>query len=284
MALEIITPSYAPDFELCRDLAQSLRVHAVGPYRHTIVVPEKDVRLFSGLTDAATTIEVVEDFLPGFIRIPGNMHINRHRPFPPVRGWVSQQIVKLAVAARSDADVVVLADSDLVFVRAIDANSFRVGNDPIFYRLPDALDARLPEHLIWHAVSRRLLGLPPAADPPLPDYISWPCVWEPAVVRAMLTRIESTHRTRWQTAVGRELRFSEMILYGVFVDDLHRDGRRCAVSDMQCLRHTEEVKLGGSDLQDFLDLLRPEDLAIMISAKSDTDIAERRAALARFLT
>ena len=41
--LDVITPSYAPDFELCADLNASVLRHGGGRVRHTIIVPPKDL-------------------------------------------------------------------------------------------------------------------------------------------------------------------------------------------------------------------------------------------------
>jgi hypothetical protein len=81
--------------------------------------------------------------------------------------------------------------------------------------------------------------------------------------------------------VGAQLHFSEMILYGVYVDSRPDAGAgRTVVSDMRCHRHYDEVPLDDAGLRRFLSEIRPVDHSVMISAKSGTALAERRAALA----
>jgi hypothetical protein len=193
---------------------------------------------------------------------------------------MAQQVLKLAAAAALEADVALLADSDVCLVRPVDADTFRrPGGRDHFNALPGAVDEAMPRHLLWHQVARRLLGLPPAR-PPLPDYVSALSVWQPAVVRALLARVESVTGRRWADAVGGCVHFSEFILYGVFVEEvLGRDG--VAVSD-DPLCHSywlEDAPLDAAAAADFVAAAAATDVAVMISARSGTDTAVRRAVL-----
>ena len=278
--LEVITPSYAPDFDLCADLNASVLAHGKGA-RHTIIVPPRDVTLFEALAGQDTVIRSVEEFLPGLRRLPRNFWLNPRRPWLPVRGWIAQQLVKLAAAAASDSDLVLMVDSDIVFVRPFGAGTFlSPSGRPEFYRLEAAVDERLPRHVLWHEAAHRLLGLGLRPPTPLPDYVSCPCVWEPAAVRALLERIEDVASAPWQRVIAAEPHVSEMMLYGVFVDALLADSpARHVVDDMRCHRHYDEVALDEAELRRFLSEIRPVDHSVMISAKSGTDLEKRRAAL-----
>jgi len=278
--LEILTPSYRPDLGLCRDLNASVLAHGDAGTRHRVVVPRRDRGLVRDLAGHRTTVETSQRYLPrGFVPVPGNLHVNLLRPVPPVRGWVSQQVVKLAATAASDADLVVVADSDLVFVRPFGLETFRRDGVPLLYRLEDGVHEGLPRHVQWHRTARRVLGLPDDVSAPLPDYICWPCAWEPSVVRRLLAHVESVHRRPWQTTLAGCLHLSEMIVYGVFVDEV-LGGSDAVTSRMHCLRHTHETAFDRGALDQFLSGLRPDDLSVMISAKSGTDEAARRTALA----
>lgn len=282
MELEVITPSYAPDFEFCRDLNASVRRYGGDRVQHTIIVPPRDLALFAELGDERTRVRSVDDYLPGLRRLPGNFWLNPRRPWFPVRGWVAQQLVKLESAARSKSPLVLMVDSDIVFVRPFGADTFTSPTGtPEFYRLDDAIDERLPRHVIWHAAARRLLGVDPSPALPLPDYVSCPCVWEPEVVRSVLGRVEAVASAPWQRVVGAEPHISEMILYGVYADAFPPEQPRHIVDDMRCHRYYDEVPLDESGLRDFLAELRPIDHSVMISAKSGTDLTARRAALQR---
>ncbi|MCM4084875.1 DUF6492 family protein [Paractinoplanes hotanensis] len=276
--LAIITPSYAPDFELCADLHRSVLRHASEGVEHHIIVPRRDLPLFGRLAGPRTVLHDEAEFLPrSLVAVPGTKYrVNLRRPALPVRGWILQQIIKLAAAARSEADVVVLVDSDIEFVRPFSAETFRRDGVVRFYRKPGDIDGRLPRHVRWHEVSRSLLGLP-ASPPPYHDYVSSLLAWDPVIVRQLLERIGP----RWADVVGAQLHFSEWTLYGVFVDHLLPESvRSFATDDTRCHAYWDETPLDQAGLRAFLGRLRPEDIAVMISAKSRTPVALRRAHLA----
>ena len=280
--LAVITPSYAPDFELCADLSRSIQAFWPSTVEQHIIVPRRDLARFRTLAGGRIRVHDVAEYLPrSFLTLPAvNGWINARRPFPPVRGWIAQQIVKLAAAARLDADVALLVDSDIEVIRPFAADTFRRDGVTRFYRKPGAVHDRMPRHLVWHQVARRMLGLPPGR-PPFTDYICAPAPWDPAIVRRLLARIEEVAGRPWTTVVGGELHFSELILYGVFVDEvLGSPATGFASADMLCPQYFDEVPLDETGLASFLDGVRPDDIAVMISAKSGTPVALRRAALA----
>ena len=110
--MSVITPSFAPDFELCVELHRSILDNSADSVHHHIIVPRSDIKLFGRLAGQRTHILCEADFLPrSFVHLPGsNFTFNLRRLFPPVRGWILQQIVKLAAVAASDSDVVVVVE------------------------------------------------------------------------------------------------------------------------------------------------------------------------------
>jgi hypothetical protein len=280
--MSVITPSFSPDFELCADLHRSVLECSPESVHHHIVVPRSDLKLFGRLAGPRTHIRCESDFLPpSFVRVPfGKFTINLGRPFPPVRGWILQQLVKLAAVAASEDDVVLLVDSDIEFIRPFGVETFVRNGVVRFYSKPDEIDEKLPRHIIWHRVARALLGLPPA-DPPYTDYISSLLAWDPAIVRRMLAQVADTTCRPWATAIAGQLHFSEWTLYGVFVD--HVIGAPASFftsDDPLCLAYWDETPLNRDGAVDFLRGARPTDVAAMISAKSRTPLAIRRAAFA----
>jgi hypothetical protein len=278
--LAVLTPSYGPDFELCADLHRSVLARTPESVHHHLVVPGRDLELFGRLAGPRTHLHRESVFLPrSFVPLPrANLSINARHPFPPVRGWIRQQILKLAAASALDCDVVVLVDSDIEFIRPFDADTFVRDGVVRFYRRPDAVDVRLPRHLIWHRVARRLLGLPAVTAPPLPDYVSSLLAWDPAIVRQLLTRVESVTGRPWQTAIGAELHFSEWTLYGVFVEEVLGAAATTFTADhSRCHSYWDETPLDEVGVAEFLSGVRPDDIAVMISAKSHTPLPVRRA-------
>lgn len=280
--LAVLTPSFAGDYELCADLNQSVLAHSAETVEHHIVVPRRDMALFGRLRGARTHIHREGDFLPrSFIRVPGTKYtVNVRRPFPPVRAWILQQIVKLAAAAEIPADVVVLADSDILFHRPLRADTFVRDGVVRLYREPDGVSDELPRHVLWHHAARSLLGLP-GQHPPFPDYVSSMLAWDPVVLRRMLARLTEVSGRHWAEAIGAQLHFSEWTLYGVFVDEVLGCPANSFVSaDSLCHTYWLRTPLDEAGLAGLLAGVDADDVAIMISAKSGTPLPLRRAAIA----
>jgi hypothetical protein len=280
--MAVITKSFAPDFELCVALNRSVLDNSPDTVRHHIVVPRSDFKLFGRLTGPRTHIRCEADLLSRtFVRVPFvNITVNLSRPFPPVRGWIQQQVVKLAAVAASEDDVVLVADSDVEFFRPFTAEMFVRDGKVRFFCNPNQIDKRLPRHMIWHRVARALLGLPPA-EPPYADYISSPLAWDPIIVRRMLARVTATTGRPWPTAIAGQLYFSECVLYGVFVDGvIGAPANSFASDDPLCLLYWEQTPLNLDSAAHFIRGVRPTDVAAVIQSKSRTPLAVREAAFA----
>jgi hypothetical protein len=280
--MSVVTKSFAPDFELCADLHQSVLDYSPDSVHHHIFVPERDLKLFGRLAGPRTHIRCEIDLLPrSFVPVPfTNLTVNLGRPFPPVRGWILQQVVKLAAVAASEDDVVLVADSDVEFVRPFTAETFVQDSVVRFCRKPRAINEQLPRHMAWHRTARTLLGLPPA-EAPYADYISAMLASDPAIVRQMLARVTAVSGCPWTTAITRQLHISEWTLYGVFVDEVIGAPAKSFVSDDPlCLAYWDEIPLNPDGAVGFLRGVRPTDVAAMISAKSRTPLEVRRAAFA----
>src|SRR5215468_1397234 len=104
--LAILTPSIAPDYERCVDLNRSVLTYSESTVEHHIVVPARDLALFARLSGPRTHIHCVSEYLPrSFVPVPRTTYmVNVRHPYPPVRGWILQQIIKLATAAVIPAD------------------------------------------------------------------------------------------------------------------------------------------------------------------------------------
>jgi Family of unknown function (DUF6492) len=282
--MAVITPSFASDFELCADLHHSVLEYSPESVHHHIFVPRSDLKLFGQLAGPRTHIRCESELLPAsFVRIPfSKFTANLSRPFPPVRGWILQQVIKLAAVAQSEDDVVLLVDSDIEFLRPFSAETFVRNGVVRFYSKPKEVDERLPRHMIWHRVARLLLGLSPA-KPPYNDYVSSLLAWDPMLVRRMLERVSATTGRPWTTAIARQLHFSEWTLYGVFVNEVVGASATSFASDNPlCHTYWDETPLNREGAIGFLAGAQTSDVAAMISAKSRTPLAVRRAAFADY--
>jgi uncharacterized protein DUF6492 len=282
--MAVITPSCAPDADLFAELHRSVLEHTPGSTVHYVIVPPVDRPIFAQYAGPRCQVWTDSDFLPRrYLNVPrGRIWVNARRPWPPIRGWVLQQAIKIAVAGEADTQAVLIADSDVVLVRTTSVERFQVDGQLRLYRAEDAVHAGMPRHVQWHHVAHRLLGLPVAPALPLPDYVSSFNVWDPAQVRAMQKKISETSHADWLDTFTRELHVSEFILYGVFVDQVANAGGLHPLSDtMFCHDYWGRTPLDHDQALAFADRMSADAVAMMISAKSNTPQEVRRAAIQR---
>jgi hypothetical protein len=100
------------------------------------------------------------------------------------------------------------------------------------------------------------------------------------VLRRLLERVEQTTGRPWPVAVGRQLHFSEWTLYGVYVDALEGEPATPFLAGSSlCHSYWDETPLDADAAAAFVQRVQPDDVAVMISAKSRTPLGVRRAAL-----
>ncbi|WP_113702597.1 DUF6492 family protein [Nonomuraea lactucae] len=281
--LAVVTPSFGPDAELFAQLHASVLEHTTEDTVHHVIVPAGDRERFAGFAGPRCRVWTEPELLPRrYVRVPrSGLWVNALRPWPPIRGWVIQQALKLAATARAEARAVLVADSDIVLVRPVDVAAFRADGQLRLHRVERGVHAGMPRHVRWHQVARDLLGLPPAPPPPLHDYVSSLTFWDPVVVRAMQGRIAESAGRPWLDAFNARLHISEFILYGVFVDELYAAGGPPAGDDTICHNYWDRTPLDRDGALAFADRLGPEAIGMMISAKSGTPPSVREAAVRR---
>jgi len=292
-----VTPTHAPDIDLFHDLHRSVLENTPETVIHHVVTPTAHHGLFAQFGGPRCVVLTEEDVLPRHVVpvpwatpllrrvVPSRpwvsiAAINLRRPVPPVRGWVLQQVVKLAISAQIDADVLLLLDSDVQLVRPVTAETFLRNGSVRFYRNDQAVHDGMVDHLAWHRLSRHLLGLPPAVAP-LPDYVSSFTVWEPRLVRSLLDRITIVAGRPWVDVLCGQMRLSEWTLYGVFVDHFGDPAAtEFASNTTLCHSYWDTTPLDGPAAARFVDDFGTEEVAVLIQSKSRTPIGVRRAALA----
>ena len=202
-----------------------------------------------------------------FVRLPRSRYVvNARRPFPPVRGWILQQVLKLALVERLEADQVLLVDSDVVLVRPVDASAFAdPARRPLLFRRDEAVQPQMTRHVRWHAGARRLLG--PASHTGrrarLPRYVSSFMLWERAVVVSLVAALQERVGRPWQDVLCGELDLSEWTLYGVYADDVlgyGAAGRTTAAMRCHCYWDPEPLSL--QQARAFVARLPEDDLAV----------------------
>jgi len=288
MSLVVVTPSHAPDFAGFKDLHASVVRNTDATTRHIVVVPDEDVRLFSSVGGGRLVVRGYHSLLPREVRsttrlarlprLPRGFRIaavNIRRPWPPLRGWILQQIVKMALVRELDDDVALLIDSDVLVARPLTESLFRRDTAVRLYRLPNGLNPEMTRHLAWRRTAHELLR-PPSDDPQSADYITPFATWSPEVVRQCLSRVEEQSGMRWHGAVGSRLEFSEFILYGTFATTLAEVGRTYASELNLCHSYWTPEPLTRSAAEAFLASMPAHALAVHVQSNSGTDEQVRR--------
>ena len=221
----LITCSFRGDLEVCRLLCQSIDRYASDEFEHRLYVPKGDLTLFADLATPRRRIETQESLLPRWlIKAPlpspkwrARLGLSRRNvyltPFGVVRGWIAQQILKIAASSSAPSEIVAHIDSDAALVAPLRIEHFVLEGQARLYA--GAVEERLEGHARWYAQAARLLGLPPR-DYYAFDYIAPLVVWRRSVVEAMTARIGQTTGRDWARALAATPHFSEYVLYGVF--------------------------------------------------------------------
>jgi hypothetical protein len=276
--MAIVTPSYPPDFERCKLLVESL-AHCAPQLRHFLIIDHRDRAMFRALENERTTIIESEDVLSTtFVRMPMPQgYWFNWRGFP-VRGWIIQQILKIAAATVIDAETLVYVDSDVAFIRPFDDAALQIEGRP------GLLDTGFPggRTTEWTRVACRLLGLD--ADQVEPHgHVGNLICWQRANVLAMQRRIEDSRGIGWQQAIARQRTFSEYILYGCFVRAVlgyAEAGQR--PSDVPLIKHSWGMDISTAPaVSDFFAAFDSRTLGVMAHSKDATDLAQMRIELER---
>ncbi len=269
--LAIITPSYAPDFERCKLLCQSIK-RFINPHpRHYIIVDADDLELFSSLESEHTTILTLESIIPSWlIKLPLKRNFWVSWKTIPIRGWIIQQIIKISVAQQMEEDIAMFVDSDVFFIRDFDVQHLFKGDKTRLFCDAQGNEVQKKMHLKWHQSATKLLGLE-AVNPEIPDYIGNLITWKKKHVQQMCSHIENVTGKNWMVAVGNSWHFSEYTLYGTFIQQILKEkSEHYSEANTLSLDYWLEESLSREEIRDFRTHLEPHQVAIMISAKSGT--------------
>jgi Family of unknown function (DUF6492) len=286
-SVAFVTVSYGPDRDRCALLSRSLEEFAPS-VDHLIVVDRADLAQFRSLESGTATLVATEDVLPLWLRrldirrigLRSNLWIQgRGRP---VRGWLVQQLVKLALAAELTADVLVHVDSDVVLVRPFQSSSITDQAGRI--RLVEqrgAIDESMPKHVAWHRSAEKLLGIE-RGSLPLPDFITSLVPWKRENAVALIEHIERNTGRHWLRALAAAWNVSEYTLYGRFVRDvLGENAGQFVTSSSLCHDYWTHAPLSESELEVFFDGIGPDEVAVSITAKAGMSPADYVGALER---
>ena len=296
-AATIVTLSYRGDYDCCRLLCESVDRFAPENFVHRLYVPTRDLALFAPFANERRIVASQDrELLPGWmwkLPLPGpewraRLRLPRRNIYlslfsPPVRGWIAQQIMKIAAAAAATTEVVLHVDSDTLFIRPLSLDRLlRPDGKARLYQTPDSVD--LPGHRLWHETASRLLGLP--EDPfHNGDYIDQLVVWRASTARRLIARLEGVSGRDWRKVLATTPHFSEYILYGVFADvDLGLDAAG-HWPDPHSMCHslwTDHIS-SEEDEQAFIEAVQPDQVACLLQSTLPLSLDERRAFIARIV-
>ena len=275
----IVTPSYAPDFDRCRLLCETIDRFVTGCSRHYILVEARDVALFRQLETRTRLVVSERDLLPAWLRPYGDpLSLFRRRIWlslrtQPLRGWHVQQLRRIAIAAHVDEAVLVYCDSDVAFLKPFDCGSFLRDGKVRLFRRDNAIepDPR-SERRLWSINAGTVLGINAPSWSPH-DYITTLISWRRDTVQAMCKQIEATHAKHWVEAIASNRKFSECMLYGRYVDEIIGGAGHFHASEEFCRVHWPGEPLSDAEFHSFVAEMSPEQVAIGMQSFIGTDIA-----------
>jgi hypothetical protein len=278
----IVTASYAPDFERCRLLCETIDRHVTGFERHYILVESRDVALFRGLESPRRVVVDERDLLPSWLKpFDDPVSGGRRRVWlswrsMPLRGWHVQQLRRIGIAAHVSEDALVFCDSDVAFLKAFDCGAFwRDGKLRLLRRDDALLVPHEGDQKIWSRNAGLVLGI---AEPriSLHDYISTVIAWKRASVVAMCERIEEVRGADWAAAIAARRKFSECMIYGRFVDEILGGEGHFASATEFCRVHWNGEAMSDDQFRAFVAGMAPEQVAIGMQSFIGTDLSRIR--------
>ena len=268
----LVTKTYHGDMQPFTDLCKSID-HLMPDIQHYVLIDHADKEAFASFAGPKRTIVDCSQLLPEL----REMHLLGRRFWRLgftriIRGWIYQQIAKIAFVANMEEDAAVHLDSDVTLLKAIKAEHvFPNGNVRLYHQPGGGMG---PRHLEWHNLSQKMLGLPQTGYVGT-DYIGPITTWSPGVIRAMIDRIEASNRRDWIHVLASHFRFSEYIIYGIFCD--HVAGKHqqlIAQSGTQYCHNCWGYDLRSkSEVERFIDDLQADHLGVLI--QSNLQLPER---------
>lgn len=277
----IFTKTYVGDRECFARLCASIDRY-MPDVTHYVLVDHSDYALFAHYQSERRKVIDCKTILPQFTEI--NLPWRRiwwKFPAIPVRGWIYQQLIKIGFSATLTEDAVVVVDSDVEFRRALTADDVFIGARVKFYRAPDRADG--PQFQQWHRIAQRCLGVPETGYPGY-DYIVPAIPISPAVMRAMIGRIEQTAGRDWALTLSQNFRFSEFVLYGNFCDQVEGPHQDLVSTTEQSFCHCSwDYRLDDSTgVDDFVNGWKSHHACVLVQSNLGLPQERRDQILAKF--
>lgn len=283
----VVTASYAPDFDRCRLLCETMDEFVSGASHHYLLVESRDVALFRQLETPSRTVVDERDLLPSWLHAwwdPSSLFRRRiwlSLKTQPLRGWHVQQLRRMAIGAHVDEDTLVYCDSDVAFLRPFDCSAFWHDGSARLFRRDDALLQPIDgDHRIWSRNAGLTLGI---AEPEISphDYIATLIAWRRDTLVGMCRQIEQVHGRHWVETIGRARKFSECMLYGRYADETLGGAGHFHDAHEFCRVYWNGPALSDDEFRDFVAGMAPEQVAIGMQSFIGTDLSRIRRLISR---
>ena len=213
----LITPSYAPDFQRCRLLVESVERCLVGDIKQYIFVDHRDVALFKPLTSPKVQVIDIDALLPSWVfRRPGVETEWISLRTLPIDNWIFQQLIKVSACDAIDEDVLVFCDSDNAFIRAFDLKSCFMQESAMALFKYSFQNKDVDE---WIESAKKTFGIENKKIHPA-TYVSPLVAWHKPNVLKMRKYIEEINQASWFQVLCQCGNMSEYMLYGIFVEHI----------------------------------------------------------------
>lgn len=269
----IITPSYPPDLERCALLVESLD-RCCPDCTHYLIVDRCDIGPFRRLASSRTELIESEALIePWLRRLPTRHGFWVSLKALPVRGWMMQQIRKIAVANFLSTQNLVFCDSDMAFIRPFGLSELLVDGELGLLDVP----FQDQQSRAWTRDARRLLGLASNTGQTR-GHVGQMICWRRDNVLAMQQRIEASSGVNWQHAIARLTTVSEYMLYGVFVREvIGYEGSGHNPSQVPLVKTSWNMDVTTpKGLDTFFRVFDPRTIAIMAHSKDPINQVQLR--------
>lgn len=267
----LVTPSYAPDFQRCKLLAESVEICLKDETKHYIVVDRRDYQLFKQIASNRIKLLVVEDILPSWIfRIPIMKKWWFSLKTIPIRNWILQQLVKMSIIDVIDEDIIVFADSDNVFIRPFEMKLILTNNTNLALLKVNFHNKDIEE---WQKAAKNLLGITRAVIP-FATYTSNMIPWYRENVLKMRKQIEDVNQNHWICSVCTHWNISEYMIYGIFVEYvLGLESANHFLFDTELIKSNwNQALTNQEEIENFFTNIKDENIGRMIHSKDNISI------------
>lgn len=216
----LLTPVYRGDMKRFRLLRESIETCGI-QLPHLAIVHTEDRSMLRSLAfQDQLTILTTADVLPGWLerrRLASKKEWWRPLRWlclHPLGGWFVQMYTKMLAADYCDYETIVCIDSDMAFVRQVDASDFHSGGKTHLYRRTAGLDVEMVE---WVGRSMRFLGINPCGKEAC-GYTYSPLPMSRRVLQSLYNFIEQRTSQPWLESVVAQPWLTEYTTYGVFAE------------------------------------------------------------------